>query len=180
MLRKWNHNDIWMKIVTLLTDMREICKVFSLTVLRSSIIVRKLEILPKLAGFLSLFQHHPLRSQKKQTAREWKRSHLWDALYTEHTFCHQSECFEMLDAIKALDNDCRRLYHLLFFSHRHKALCHPSFSTLIETISSVMSRRLIRVSNELGRGALRQPQQQKDQTSGVICSLRRQRLWNVF
>lgn len=117
MLRKWNHNDNGMKIVTLLADMREICKVFSLTVLRNSIIVRKLEILPKLAGSLSLFQHHPLRSQKKQTAREWKRSHLWDALYTEHTFCHQSECFELLDAIKALDNDCRRLYHLLLFSH---------------------------------------------------------------
>lgn len=106
-------------------DMREIYKVRSLT-LRSSIIVHKLEILPKLVGFLSLFQHHPLRSQKKQTAREWKRSHLWDVLYTEHIFCHQSECFELLDAIKALDNDCWRLYRLLLFLQRHGA--HPSLS----------------------------------------------------
>lgn len=146
-----------MKIVPF-AHMREICKVLSLTLLRRSIIVHKLEILPKLAGFLSLFQHRPLRSQKKQTAREWKRSHLWDVLYTEQIFCHHSGCFELLDAIKALDNDCRRLYHLLLFSQRRGALSVTRHSLpLIETISSAMSRRLITVSNELRRGALRQP-----------------------
>lgn len=140
------------------TDMREICAELSPTLLRSSLIAHKLEILPKLAGFLSLFQYHPLKSQKKQTAREWKRSHLWDVLYTEHTSCHQSECFEPLDVIKAVDNDCRRLYHLLLFSQRHGALSVTRHSlTLIETISSSVSQRLITVSNELRRGALRQP-----------------------
>lgn len=138
--------------------MRGICKALSLTLLRSSIIVHKLEILPKLAASLSLFQNHPLRSQKKQTARERKRSHLWDALYAEHIFCHQSECFELSDAIKALDNDCWRLYHSLLLSQRHGALSVTRHSLpLIEAISSAESRRLITVSDGLRRGALRQP-----------------------
>lgn len=68
------------------------------------------------------------------------------------------DVFQLLDALKALDNDCRKLHHLLF-SQRRGALsvsCHSL--PLIATISSALPRCLITVSSELRRGALRQPQ----------------------
>lgn len=73
------------------SGIKEICKAFSLTLLRSCIIVHKLEILSKLAGFLSLFQYHPLRCQKKQTARKWKMEPFMGCLIqSELTFCSLS------------------------------------------------------------------------------------------
>lgn len=151
-----------MKIVTLLPfDMREVCKVLPVTPLRSSIIVHKLEILPKnyQVSCHCFNTTHSEAKKSRQQERE-KRSHLWDVLYSEHTFCHQSGCFQLLDAIKALDNDCRSLRHLLLFSQRHLGVSRHSLP-LIATVSSATPRCLNTVSNELGRGALRQPQMLK-------------------
>ena len=63
-----------LKIVTFArVDMREICKALCLALLRSSIIVHKLEILPKLAGSsCRCFNAAHSEAKKSKTARERK------------------------------------------------------------------------------------------------------------
>lgn len=56
-----------------------------------------------------------------------------DVFYSEHTSCHQAECLELLDVIKAVVNDSPALAVVLteaLSASRHSL-------TLIETISSV-------------------------------------------
>lgn len=90
--------------------------------LRGSVIVRKLEVLPKLARFLLSFQRRPLTSQKKPETQQEKSEN--GAIYgMSHTLCCKPPCFQLSNAIKALACDCRSLYCLLLFSH-----CHPSLS----------------------------------------------------
>lgn len=66
-------------------DMREICKVLSVTPLRSSIIVHKLEILPKTSRFPVSVSTPPTHKPKKADSKRVKNGAIYGMSHTLST-----------------------------------------------------------------------------------------------